>query len=201
MRAASFVGPARELEHLEELAAAVADTGQGRITVLAGDAGVGKTRAEHAEMDGTPHPDHWEHAVTAWERCGDVCWAAVTRHRQAGAILRAHGSRAVAAAAASAALDIARRLRATPLVAELELLEHRGRLREDDARLHTVGLTPRETEVLALIAEGKTNRQIGEALFISEKTASVHVTNLFRKLGVDNRGSAAEVARRIPSKS
>jgi DNA-binding CsgD family transcriptional regulator len=162
---------------------------------------IAMARAEHAEMDGNPSPDHWERAVAAWERCGDVYWAAVARHRHADAILRAHGDRALAATAASEALDTARRLGAAPLVAELELLQHRGRLTEDMARFPTVGLTPREAEVLALIADGRTNRQIGDALYISEKTASVHVTNLFRKLGVDNRASAAEVARRLPSKS
>jgi DNA-binding NarL/FixJ family response regulator len=57
-------------------------------------------------------------------------------------------------------------------------------------------LTPREAEVLALVAEGRTNRQIGEALFISEKTASVHVSRLLAKLGAANRGEAAAAARR-----
>jgi hypothetical protein len=51
--------------------------------------------------------------------------------------------------------------------------------------------------VLGLLAEGRTNRQIGEALFISEKTASVHVTNLLRKLGVGSRTEAAEMSRRL----
>jgi len=51
--------------------------------------------------------------------------------------------------------------------------------------------------VLGLLAEGRTNRQIGDALFISEKTASVHVTNLLRKLGVGGRAEAAEMSRRL----
>jgi DNA-binding NarL/FixJ family response regulator len=49
--------------------------------------------------------------------------------------------------------------------------------------------------VLGLLTEGRTNRQIGDALFISEKTASVHVTNLLRKLGVASRAEAAEISR------
>ena len=57
------------------------------------------------------------------------------------------------------------------------------------------GLTARELEVLALLAEGRTNREIGEALFISPKTASVHVSNLLMKLGVANRTEAANRAR------
>ncbi|HEX8863701.1 MAG TPA: LuxR C-terminal-related transcriptional regulator [Actinomycetes bacterium] len=60
-----------------------------------------------------------------------------------------------------------------------------------------LGLTPREREVLALIADGRTNRQIAETLFISPKTASVHVSNILAKLGVANRGEAAAVAHRL----
>ncbi|MGH2869486.1 MAG: response regulator transcription factor, partial [Solirubrobacteraceae bacterium] len=57
-------------------------------------------------------------------------------------------------------------------------------------------LTPRERQVLALIAEGATNRQIGEALFMAEKTASVHVSRILAKLGVTGRTQAAAVAHR-----
>ena len=60
-----------------------------------------------------------------------------------------------------------------------------------------LGLTPREAEVLALVAAGDTNREIGEALYISEKTASVHVSNILRKLGVTSRVDAAAIAQRL----
>jgi DNA-binding CsgD family transcriptional regulator/tetratricopeptide (TPR) repeat protein len=59
------------------------------------------------------------------------------------------------------------------------------------------GLTPREIEVLQLVAAGKSNGDIGHALFISTKTASVHVSNILAKLGVTSRGEAAAVAHRI----
>ncbi|GIW03648.1 MAG: hypothetical protein KatS3mg059_0268 [Thermomicrobiales bacterium] len=62
------------------------------------------------------------------------------------------------------------------------------------ARLsNPMGLTMREREVLRLLAEGKSSREIGAELFISHRTASTHVANIFSKLGVDNR--AAAVAR------
>ena len=59
------------------------------------------------------------------------------------------------------------------------------------------GLTPREREVLTLVADGRTNRQIAETLFISESTAGVHVSNILGKLGVANRVEAAAVAFRL----
>jgi len=58
-------------------------------------------------------------------------------------------------------------------------------------------LTPRELEVLRLVAEGHTNRAIGEELFMSEKTASVHVSRILGKLGVGGRVEAAAVAHRL----
>ncbi|MGH2534169.1 MAG: ATP-binding protein [Thermomicrobiales bacterium] len=54
----------------------------------------------------------------------------------------------------------------------------------------SAGITPRELEVLRLLAEGKSSREIGEALFISHRTATTHVTNIFVKLGIDNRAAA-----------
>ena len=60
-----------------------------------------------------------------------------------------------------------------------------------------LSLTPRELEVLRLVADGCTNRQIAEHLFISTKTASVHVSNILTKLQVTNRGEAAAAARRL----
>jgi len=59
------------------------------------------------------------------------------------------------------------------------------------------GLTPRERQVLALVAEGATNRQIGDELFMAEKTASVHVSRILTKLDVHSRTQAAAVAHRL----
>ena len=102
---------------------------------------------------------------------------------------------------ARAAHEIAERLGAAPLLAALEALGRRARLdlgvqpppRTDGA----AGLTPRELEVLRLVAAGRSNGQIAEALFISRKTASVHVSNILAKLGVHTRTEAAAEAHRL----
>jgi DNA-binding NarL/FixJ family response regulator len=78
------------------------------------------------------------------------------------------------------------------------VLSRRGRLAAGSAPdKPRLGLTEREAEVLDLLAEERTNRQIGDVLFISEKTVSVHVTNLLRKLGVQSRTEAADMPRRL----
>ena len=62
---------------------------------------------------------------------------------------------------------------------------------------HPYHLTDREVEVLALLAEGLTNKAIGEQLFVSPRTVSTHVSNLLAKLGVSNRGEAGAAYRRL----
>jgi DNA-binding CsgD family transcriptional regulator len=101
--------------------------------------------------------------------------------------------------AAQAAHQTTLQLGAEPLQAALELLARRGRLDLDTgvpAERGLAGLTPREVEVLRLLVEGRSNRQIAEQLFISGKTASMHVTNILAKLGVHSRLEAAPAAHR-----
>jgi DNA-binding CsgD family transcriptional regulator len=96
-------------------------------------------------------------------------------------------------------------LGAAPLVERLESLARRARLEIPGPdpepslgglRRETFGLSARELEVLALVADGRTNRQIAEALFITEKTAGHHVSNVLAKLGLSNRVEAAALAHR-----
>lgn len=98
------------------------------------------------------------------------------------------------------AAPITERLGARPLRRELDELARRGRLSPtgEPAPAPTgLGLTPREREVLALVAAGRSNRQIAAELFISVKTASVHVSNILGKLGAASRGEAAAAAHRL----
>ena len=90
----------------------------------------------------------------------------------------------------AAARETAQRLGAAPLLAALEHLAPRNA-----PRIAPSTLTPRETEVLGLLAEGRSNGEIGRALFISTKTASVHVSNILAKLGAASRGEAVALAR------
>jgi DNA-binding NarL/FixJ family response regulator len=102
---------------------------------------------------------------------------------------------------------VAARIGARPLRREVELLGERARLdlaspqpKPADAKQGleaTLGLTPREAEVLTLVARGYTNREIAAALVISVKTASVHVSHILRKLGAPNRLEAAAIAHHL----
>lgn len=149
------------------------------------------------EVAGHDTPD----AVTAWRRAHalatdlkatPLAWYAAQHLGQA---LRATARSDEAASIVLPALEGAAAAGAEALAAPLAGLADRGRMRPTASR-GSNGLTPREVEVLALVAAGRTNRQIGEALFISPKTASVHVSNLLRKLSLSNRSEAVGYAHR-----
>jgi DNA-binding NarL/FixJ family response regulator/tetratricopeptide (TPR) repeat protein len=157
-----------------------------------------KAEAEWTRLQGRSDPQAWQAAVEAFSY-GHVYEVARSRWRLAEALLST-GDREQATLAAQAAYQTAVRLGAEPLQAALELLARRGRLNLGvglAAERGLAGLTPRELEVLRLLVEGRSNRQIAEQLFISGKTASVHVTNILAKLGVHSRLEAAATARRL----
>ncbi|HEU4912694.1 MAG TPA: AAA family ATPase [Actinomycetes bacterium] len=138
----------------------------------------------------------WNSTVAAFEDFGHVFEVARSQAR-AAAVLRAQGRQSEAAPLVAAATETARRLGAAPLLSELRLLGGVGaRAATDGARSGDESLTGRELEVLTLVAQGRSNRQIGEHLFISAKTVSVHVSNILAKLGAAGRTEAVAVARR-----
>lgn len=163
--------------------------------------------AEHERAHGGSRPEAWSHAAATWDERGRPPLAAYCRWREAEALVAAGASRTEASIPLRAAYDVAARLRAQPLLRELELLAERGRLdlappdqmslREKRGVEELLGLTPREAEVLTLVARGYTNREIAEALVISVSTAGVHVSHILRKLDASNRREAAAIAHRV----
>ncbi len=146
----------------------------------------------------------WRDAVDAWQALGAPYPAAYATWRRAEAILVAGGDRREAARVLADARTVTRALGATRLTAAIEELAGLHRLNLEDVGhpapldpadpAASLGLTPREAEVLALVVQGLTNRQIAGALVISEKTAGVHVSHIFAKLDVHNRAAATAAA-------
>ncbi|WP_017236017.1 helix-turn-helix transcriptional regulator [Streptomyces sp. SS] len=161
---------------------------------------------ELARAEGRESAARWAEVVAAYEQLERPYELARARRRLADALLVEGGHREEAAALLREAHATAVRLGARPLREDVELLAARARLSlaaEKQAPApaepgdDTFGLTPREQDVLRLVAVGRTNRQIAEELFISPKTASVHVSNILAKLGVAGRGEAAALAHRL----
>ncbi len=213
------------------------------------EASLAAARAFHARLQGRDDPAAWSELAGRWHDLGDPYREARARWHQAEAILGgatagvsgsrtrtdARVVRADAREPLAAAVELAMRLRARPLLRELRQLAGRALIQlppEVDAMLaepaptppgprpavspgpvadatlakppgrpdgggDTFGLSKRELEVLALIARGRTNREIGDRLFISQKTVGVHVGNILAKLGVSGRVEAAAVAIRL----
>jgi ATP/maltotriose-dependent transcriptional regulator MalT len=165
--------------------------------------------AELGRAEGRSKPDAWHRAADAGAGQGRPHRIAYARFREAEAVLASRGDRARAIDALTAAHAAAKRLGAEPLRREIEGLARRARIELTDeplpasplapaeSALAALGLTPRELEVLRLLAAGYTNPQIGEALYISRKTASHHVSSVLTKLGVATRVEAAGVAHRL----
>ncbi len=160
-------------------------------------------RASLTRLTG-PDPEAWAAAADLAEGAHDAWLAATARLREAEATVST-GDLARAAAALQEAQARAAALGSPPLLDAIAAVARRSRLSVEappavvlaKGTADGLGLTAREAEVLARLAAGDTNRQIGEALYISEKTASVHVSNILRKLGVTSRVDAAAIAQRL----
>jgi DNA-binding CsgD family transcriptional regulator/tetratricopeptide (TPR) repeat protein len=207
------------VEDLERVAAAVAAPTTAALVDLA--------RAEAARLtpvdaDAALRSTGWPELANRLDALGDRYLAAYARWRAAEAELRARGTRSDAERHLRAAASVAASLGAEPLSREIVALARRARVvlgslgdgaSEDDVAAAAVveppppedgveavrraGLSDREIEVLRLVAAGRSNGQIAERLFITRKTAGVHVTHILQKLAVANRVEAAMVAARL----
>ena len=150
--------------------------------------------------------ESWEQVVAAFDRMGHVPETARLRATHAG-VLRATGDPAAAAGECEAARAVAERLGDRRLLADLDGVgpaaparsaktsrsSRTSRSAGGDSGPH---LTAREREILALVAQGRTNGEIARVLFISTKTVSVHVSNILAKVGAAGRTEAAAIAHR-----
>ena len=194
------------LDHHAELVRGLPGGGDRHLAL---DVAIGK--AELSRLVGRSSAEAWATAAAAADELDHPHDAAYSRFRQAEALLLSRGSRAAALTAASRAHQIARTLGASPIRRDVERLAARSRLELDrqPAAAHSTAsvapagypvpfrLTRREQDVLERITEGRTNREIATELFISEKTASVHVSNIKSKLGANGRAEIAAIAVRL----
>ena len=209
--AAKYAGDVADLD----LGASSGDLFGGR---LAGYAAFAAAEAKRAA--GTSDPAAWAEAERALAT-GDVWLTAYARYRRAESLLGTPAGRREAEGFLQDAHARATALSAAPLAGWIEAVGRRARIdlapTEPAEPLEpaapglpasgpdsgaapaaaALGLTPREREVLGLVAEGLTNRRIAETLFISESTAGVHVSNILGKLGAASRTEAATIAARL----
>ncbi|MGW9194459.1 helix-turn-helix transcriptional regulator [Micromonospora chersina] len=162
--------------------------------------------------DGRGDPELWARAATEWDRRNHPYPAAYSRLRQAEALLARRSRVATAGKLLRQAHQTAQALGAVPLSEEIRTLAGRARVPLEEApaaarpapRPRAAApaasavdelevLTAREREVLAAVAEGLTNREIGQRLFISERTIGVHVSHIFDKLQVRTRVQASAI--------
>ena len=162
-------------------------------------------RAEASRLSGSDDR-LWEASAARWDALRERYNAAYCLVRQGEALLDAHSAPARAANCLRQAWRTSVEIGAAPLQAKTEDIAQRARVSLDTEtpqarRLSQVagdlGLTSREVEVLGYLASGKTDGQIADALFISKKTVSVHVSNLLRKLDAENRRVAGEIGKRF----
>jgi DNA-binding CsgD family transcriptional regulator/tetratricopeptide (TPR) repeat protein len=160
-------------------------------------------RAEAARVSGAD-VDAWAAAAAEWEALAAPYHAGYCRFRQVEALLAGRERREAAELLTDVWMS-ARQIGAAGLAAKCERLAERARIVLDDRHgpdadprrrvAADLGLTAREVEVFDLLARGRTDGQVAEELFISKKTASVHVSNILRKLDARDRWHAGELAR------
>ncbi len=172
--------------------------------------------AEFGRVTATADPQAWAGAAARWNELGHPYPGAYATWREAEVLLSGRYPSRRAAAALRDAHEVAVGLGAEPLRRQVEALARRGRVplaASDPAGVTAPeegsgdpgrgrpgvlsSLTRRELQVLELVAEGRSNREVAAELFIAEKTASLHVSHILAKLGVASRGQAGAVAHRL----
>ena len=166
-------------------------------------------QAEWSRLQGTSSATLWAAAVVACEQADQLQLRPYARYRQAEAMLAAEADRVAVAGVLREAHTAVVAMGARPMQLEIESLAARARIPLGPEASPSAGRTPgatggdrsrlsmREVEVLSLVALGRTNRQIAAELFISEKTAGVHVSHILDKLGASGRTEAAAIAHRL----
>ncbi len=185
------------IERASGVAATAADARRGVMLALC--------EAEGQRVLGIAEPSAWAAVAEGWEHHHRPLPAAYARFRLAEALLATRETRSDAAPALREAHDSTVALGARPLQADIELLARHARIELATDATSVIapspaddyGLTERETEVIRLVASGWSNQEIADALFITRKTASVHVSNILGKFGVRNRVEAAAIAHRL----
>jgi DNA-binding CsgD family transcriptional regulator/tetratricopeptide (TPR) repeat protein len=168
--------------------------------------------AEQARLARASDPDLWASIEFAYDRVPMPLSVAYARYRRAEALLMKEREKALPTELLRAAHATCAALGAAPMTASIEGLARRARVELSpiqpaepdvspvravpDRVRNDLGLSARELEVLALVADGMTNGEIAKALFITRKTASAHVTHILDKLGAANRVEAAVIAER-----
>ena len=210
-----LVGSADRLATASAAVSANARTGSGRASAALAEAELERGR-------GVLDAALWRGVVTAWDAVGGDMYAAYARYRAAEAHLRTRTDRPEAERQLRAAAATLARLEANPLLEGVRVLARQARIHltaavtadpttpglpakrsqpvavgPNGSRLAGPPLSAREREVLEHVAAGRTNGEIAEQLFISRKTASVHVSHILDKLGVVSRVEAAILAARL----
>jgi DNA-binding CsgD family transcriptional regulator/tetratricopeptide (TPR) repeat protein len=200
------LGPALltpDLADLDRLIAAAARRQTGKRTVR-DRALLALCQAERGRVVGTASSLDWLRAVDSLDALGAVTERAYARVRLAEGLLVEGADRSDVTATLNEAVSLLDGVPRSPVRTLAGQVARRARLRLaerlDDIAEHDgqnqFGLTKREADVLRLLAEARTNREIGDTLFISPKTVSVHVSSIMRKLGVRRRADAARIARK-----
>jgi DNA-binding CsgD family transcriptional regulator len=195
-----FIGRSAELGRLSELLEK-AEQGRRAVGVIAGDAGVGKTRLL-GELAGRADARGIRVLVGGCMETGDVGLPYVPFVDAFRGLGGPPGEAELLSELVGVVPHLGRLLPTlgVPLRTAIESLSRRGRLGVGEPVEQSgtaAGLTARELEVLRLLAMGRSNQQIADALFISRKTASVHVSHILTKLEVGTRVEAAAVAHRL----